>query len=107
MSAWWFATASRMAGCTRASSRMVRMVCLLLLGRHHSIGVWRLTAPARACGAASADEGAVLEVGEGLLQLGGRVHHERPVLRDRLAERPAGDQQHAGRTRRRRGCLKG
>ena len=35
-----------------------------------------------------------LEVLEGLLELGARVHHERPVGRDRLADRLAAEDEH-------------
>jgi redox-sensitive bicupin YhaK (pirin superfamily) len=45
MSAWWFATWSRMAGCNRLSSRMVRMARLMLSGRHHSTRVRPTTEP--------------------------------------------------------------
>src|SRR5213080_1039423 len=81
MSALRLATVSRTAGCRRASSRTVR-----------GMGA-RGDSPRAA--ASSGRERAALEVLDRALQLGGRVHHERTVLRDRLAERAARDEEHA------------
>ncbi len=51
----------------------------------------------RVVGPRPAAEAGALVVGERLLQLGAAVHHERPVLRDRLADRTALQQQQLAR----------
>ena len=100
MSAFRLATLSRIAGCRRASSRIVRGMAV---GPERG---WRRpyhrrdpagSAPRAAQRAAQAASAPRWKSAHRLVQLGGRVHDERPVLRDRLAERPAGDQQHARR----------
>lgn len=52
--------------------------------------------PGQTGGSASAAEAAGLVVVEGLHQLFPGVHHEGAIARNRLADRPAGDQQEAG-----------
>ena len=97
------ATVSRIAGCRRASSRIGAghgRACRIDGARtlpppraaSRRVRRARLRSRARRAGSPAT----------ALLQLGGRVHHERAVLRDRLAERPAGDEQHARRLRLRR-----
>src|SRR6185369_2957946 len=95
MSALKLATVSRIAGCKRASSRTVRGMGAGRMRRARTLPPHR--AASRRRGPSSrerARERAALVVLHRALQLRGRVHHERPVLRDRLAERLAGDEEH-------------
>src|SRR5450755_2342832 len=111
MSALRLATLSRIAGWRRASSRIVRGMAGApgSAGGDHTIAArLPLARPAGASadparlregpGRSSGGEHAVLEVADRLLQLARRVHDERAILGDRLTERPAGDQKHAGRS---------
>src|SRR5664280_1575353 len=109
MSALRLATRSRIAGCKRASSRIVRDMdgsggLRQARPYHRRVGDRRRGGlPAHARAAGSGRERAALKVADRALQLRNRVHHERAVLRDRLAERPTRDEKNArwrGRARR-------
>src|ERR1019366_5081875 len=96
MSAFRLAIFSRIAGCWRASSRIVRGMAFASVVRQAATIPSRIAA-AMKNPASSDGEDAALEVADGALQLRRRVHDERAVLRDRLSQRTTGDKEDACR----------